>query len=100
MTRRSPAQITSALSVGLMLGQLAIMAVPALSVDLAALWQLNASEIGWLGGIYFAGYAVALPFITGAAKMSAIVIAIAFNAIALNSTARGTKNGMSDERMG
>ena len=68
MTRRSPAQITSALSVGLMLGQLAIMAVPALSVDLAALWQLNASEIGWLGGIYFAGYAVALPFITGAAN--------------------------------
>ncbi len=51
-----------------MLGQLAIMAVPALSIELAALWQLDASEIGWLGGIYFAGYAVALPFLTGAAN--------------------------------
>ncbi len=52
---------------GLMLGQLAIMAVPALAVDLAALWRLDASQLGWLGGIYFAGYAVALPFLTGAA---------------------------------
>ena len=51
-----------------MLGQLAIMAIPALSVELAVLWELDASQIGWLGGIYFAGYAVALPFLTGAAN--------------------------------
>ena len=54
------------MSAGLILGQLAIMAVPALSVDLAALWELDASEIGWLGGIYFAGYVIALLFLTGA----------------------------------
>lgn len=50
-----------------MLGQLAILAVPALSVDLADLWRLDAAEIGWLGGIYFAGYAAALPLLTAAA---------------------------------
>ncbi len=44
------------------------MAIPALSVDLAVLWELDASQIGWLGGIYFAGYALALPFLTGAAN--------------------------------
>ena len=68
MTARSPALITSSLSLGLILGQLAIMAVPALSVDLAALWQLDATDLGWLGGIYFAGYALALPFLAGAAN--------------------------------
>jgi hypothetical protein len=46
-----------------MLAQLAIMAVPALSVVLAPLWGMDASEIGWLGGIYFAGYALTLPFL-------------------------------------
>ena len=56
------------MSVGLMLGQLAIMAVPSLSVELATLWDMDASRIGWLGGIYFVGYAVALPFLTGAAN--------------------------------
>ena len=67
MTVRSPALVTSSLSLGLVLGQLAILTVPALSVDLAALWQLDATELGWLGGIYFAGYALALPFLAGAA---------------------------------
>jgi MFS family permease len=60
--------ITFSMSAGLILGQLAIMAVPALSVDLATLWQLGASETGWLGSIYFAGYAIALPFLTGATQ--------------------------------
>jgi len=51
-----------------MLAQLAIMAIPALTVVLAPIWRLDASQIGWLGGIYFAGYACALPFFTGAAN--------------------------------
>ncbi|MBT3330196.1 MAG: MFS transporter, partial [Rhodospirillaceae bacterium] len=68
MTERSSTLITASLSLGLMFGQLAIMAVPALTMDLAALWQLDGSRIGWLGGIYFIGYAVALPFLTGAAN--------------------------------
>lgn len=51
MTRQSPLLITISLSVGLMFGQLAIMAVPALSVELAVLWQMDAAKIGWLGDI-------------------------------------------------
>ncbi|MFP6773216.1 MAG: MFS transporter [Alphaproteobacteria bacterium] len=57
--------ITVAVSLGLVLGQLAIMAVPALAMELSGIWHLDASEIGWLGGIYFAGYAMALPFLPG-----------------------------------
>ncbi|MEM9683236.1 MAG: MFS transporter [Pseudomonadota bacterium] len=92
MSARSPVLISSALSVGLILGQLGIMAVPALSVELAGLWQLDASQLGWLGGIYFAGYSLALPFLAGAANRmdgrivyaaSALISAVASIGIAL-----------------
>jgi MFS family permease len=29
-------------------------------------WSLSASEAGWIGGIYFAGYAIAVPFLASA----------------------------------
>ncbi len=61
--RRRPKTVVAALSLALVLSQLALMAVPAVIVDLARLWSLSASEMGWLGGIYFLGYAVGLPFI-------------------------------------
>jgi MFS family permease len=67
MTKR-PWQIVGALSLGLILGQVAIMAVPAVVVELAGEWSVNAAQIGWVGGIYFAGYAVGLPFLSGAAS--------------------------------
>src|SRR5688500_7688905 len=50
-----------------MAGQIALMAVPAVIVDLTQAWSLDAAQIGWLGGIYFAGYAAGLPFLAGAA---------------------------------
>ena len=68
MKTRPPLLVAAALSIGLILGQLPIMVVPALTVELADEWQLTASKIGWLGGIYFAGYALALPFLIGAAS--------------------------------
>jgi hypothetical protein len=34
--------------------------------EIAADWALNASQSGWIGGIYFAGYALAVPFLAGA----------------------------------
>ena len=68
MKTRPPLLVTAALSIGLILGQFPIMAVPALTVELADEWQLTASEIGWLAGIYFPSYALALPFLTGAAS--------------------------------
>jgi MFS family permease len=61
--RRRPKTVVTAISLALVLSQFALMAVPAVIVDLAHLWSLNASEMGWLGGIYFLGYAVGLPFI-------------------------------------
>lgn len=64
--RRRPF-IVPALAVGLILNQLGIMAVPSLMLELSTLWGMGETEIGWLGGVYFAGYAIALPFISGAA---------------------------------
>jgi MFS family permease len=89
---KSAFSVISALSAGLILNQLGIMAVPSLIVELSALWYLDAAEVGWLGGIYFAGYAVALPFMSGAANrmdgrivyaISAIISAIASLCFAL-----------------
>ena len=61
-----PLRIAVCLSLGLVLGQLPIMAIPAVIVDLAKIWHLDEAQIGWLGGIYFAGYAVGLPILSGA----------------------------------
>ena len=66
MTRK-PVTVVTALAVALMASQIALLAVPAVIVDLTRAWSLNAAQIGWLGGIYFAGYAVGLPFLAGAA---------------------------------
>ena len=94
MTKRSW-PIISALSLALILGQVAIMAVPAVIVELASEWSLDAAQIGWLGGIYFAGYAVGLPFLSGAAGRrdgraayvaSAVIAAIASFAFAVQAT--------------
>jgi MFS family permease len=34
--------------------------------QITAVWGLSASQTGWIGGIYFAGYAVAVPFLSSA----------------------------------
>src|SRR5580692_2316781 len=34
--------------------------------EIAVDWSLDATQSGWIGGIYFAGYAVAVPFLAGA----------------------------------
>jgi len=64
---RKPAAVITALAVALMASQIALMAVPAVIVDLTQAWSLDAAQIGWLGGIYFAGYAAGLPFLAGLA---------------------------------
>lgn len=66
-----------------MAGQVALMAVPAVIVDLARVWSLDAAQIGWLGGIYFAGYAAGLPFLAGVAgRMDGRIVYVASAAIA------------------
>src|SRR5215510_3245491 len=64
---RKPATVITALAVALMASQVALLAVPAVIVDLTRAWSLDAAQIGWLGGIYFAGYAAGLPLLAGLA---------------------------------
>lgn len=43
-----------------------VFTFPALLPDFMALWHLSNTEAGWISGITFAGYAVAVPVLTGA----------------------------------
>ncbi len=58
---------TIALSFCLVANLVALMTFPAVLPEVSAEWQLTASEAGWIGGIYFAGYAVAVLFLVSAA---------------------------------
>jgi MFS family permease len=42
------------------------MAVPTALPEIADAWGLDAGQSGWFGGIFFAGYAVAVPFLASA----------------------------------
>ena len=57
---------TAALSFCLVANLVALMTFPAVLPEVSAEWQLSASEAGWVGGIYFAGYAIAVLFLVGA----------------------------------
>lgn len=62
----SAAGTTAALSFCLVANLVALMTFPAVLPEVSADWQLSASEAGWIGGIYFAGYAAAVPLLVGA----------------------------------
>ena len=57
---------TAILSFGLVANLATLMTFAATLPEIAAEWSLSASEAGWIGGIYFAGYAVAVPFLASA----------------------------------
>jgi MFS family permease len=57
---------TALLSFCLVANLVALMTFPAVLPEVSADWQLSASEAGWIGGIYFAGYAVTVLFLVGA----------------------------------
>ena len=58
--------ITALLSFGLLGGLSPLMTFPTVMPTVAAEWGLSAAQSGWLGGIYFAGYAAAVLFLTAA----------------------------------
>ena len=60
------AQATILLSFGLVANLATQMTFAATLHEIAAAWSLDASESGWIGGIYFAGYAIAVPFLASA----------------------------------
>jgi predicted MFS family arabinose efflux permease len=54
------------LSFGLVANLATLMTFAATLHEIAVDWSLNASESGWIGGVYFAGYAIAVPFLASA----------------------------------
>lgn len=50
------------LSFGLVANLVPLMTFAATLNEIASDWSLSASQSGWIGGIYFAGYAIAVPF--------------------------------------
>ncbi|HYC45576.1 MAG TPA: MFS transporter [Burkholderiales bacterium] len=57
--------VTAALTLCLVASLAPLMSFPAVLPQVSSAWQLSASEAGWIGGIYFAGYALAVPFLSG-----------------------------------
>jgi MFS family permease len=64
--RSGSTRATILLSFGLVANLTALMTFAATLNEIAADWSLNASQSGWIGGIYFAGYATSVPFLAGA----------------------------------
>jgi len=58
-----PAALTALCCTFLVLNLLAFMTVAAVLPTLIAEWEMSNTQAGWLGGIYFAGYMVAVPFL-------------------------------------
>src|ERR1700693_2883376 len=64
--KRAGAIATGLLSIGLVANLATLMTFAATLPEIASDWSLTASESGWIGGIYFAGYAIAVPFLASA----------------------------------
>lgn len=59
-----PFWIVTALSLSLVLAQAGSMTFPALMPRLMAEWDLSETDAGWVAGMYFAGYALAVPLLS------------------------------------
>ena len=64
--RRESVRATILLSFGLVANLTTQMTFAATLPEIAADWALDASQSGWVGGIFFAGYAAAVPFLASA----------------------------------
>lgn len=65
-TSGSAIRVTAILSFCLAANLMALMTFPAVLPEVSRAWHLSAAEAGWVGAIYFAGYAVAVPFLARA----------------------------------
>lgn len=54
-----------ALCVAEVLTMIGVFAFPAVLPTLMSEWRLTSTEAGWIGGVYFAGYAAAVPVLVG-----------------------------------
>lgn len=62
--RQSASLITALLTFVLVANLVPLMTVPTVLPNLQAQWHLTAGQAGWIGSIYFAGYALAAPILT------------------------------------
>jgi MFS family permease len=65
-SRLATGKAIAVLSFGLVANLAPLMTFAATLHEIAADWGLSASQSGWIGGIYFAGYAVAVPVLASA----------------------------------
>lgn len=56
--------LVTAMCTAQVLGMLGVFAFPALLPHFLDLWDLSNSQAGWISGIYFAGYSIAVPVLT------------------------------------
>jgi len=76
-TRGGSRRAVILLSFGLVANLAALMTFAASLNEIAADWSLDASQSGWIGGIYFAGYAIAAPFLASAAAWARLRCCVA-----------------------
>lgn len=62
--RQSASLVTALLTFVLVANLVPLMTVPTVLPDLQSRWHLTAGQAGWIGSIYFAGYALAAPILT------------------------------------
>jgi MFS family permease len=60
-SRLSPTQLIVALCVAEVFSMIGVAAFPALLPTFLGEWQLTNTDAGWINGIYFAGYLIAVP---------------------------------------
>ena len=61
----SPASLLIVLCVAQILSMAGFANFAVLLNELSAQWSLTSTQAGWIGGIYFAGYVAAVPFLVG-----------------------------------
>src|SRR5579883_640892 len=62
--RMSAARFAAAMVAAEVLGMLGISSFAALLPEFTREWSLSATEAGWISGLYYAGYIVAVPVLT------------------------------------
>ncbi len=65
LAMRSPSVIVAAMYVANVGGMIAMVSFPTLVGVFQPVWGLSNTETGWISGVYFAGYVVAVPVLTG-----------------------------------
>lgn len=63
--RASAPYVTTILSFCQVANLISLMTFPSVLPSAAAAWQLSSAEAGWIGGSLFAGYAAAVPLLSG-----------------------------------